>query len=191
MFLFSFLGKIFNKKNSKLIMPNREYHIWKEKSGKERKWKSFYEMAIGYKNVFLQSLYNQINGNGSYYVEEIFPILFLFSQYLELSFKALLLRKRINFEKIHKIDKLLIEVEKEYPNFKLDDVRRKLIMDTSIINKERMNLDYEGFRYPLKRDGGRIWITKSGKDTFIDLAGVSSTTGDIINYLDSFFKKII
>ena len=170
-------------------MPNREYHVWKDKGTKERKWKSFYEMSIGYKNVFLQSLYDQANGQGNYWDEEILPILFLFSQYLELSFKALLTKKKISL-KTHDIKKLLEEVEKIYPDFKMDKIRRKLISDTSKMNN-RMILDYEGFRYPLKTDGDRIWITTSGKDTFIDLAGVSTATKDIIGYIDSYFKKLV
>jgi len=128
---------------------------------------------------------------GGYLDEEIFPILFLFSQYLELSFKALLLKKKIDFKKIHNLLELLQEVEKIYPDFKLDKTRRKLISDASIINRNRMNLDYEGFRYPLKKDGSRIWITTNGRDSFIDLGGVTIATNDIINYIDSYLKKKI
>lgn len=172
-------------------MPDREYHVWKHKSTKERKWRSFYQMAIGYKNVFLQMLYCQESGQGPYDDEEIFPILFIFSQYLELSFKALLLKKKINFKKIHKLAELLGEVEKNYSDFKIDKIRKKIISDTSIINRERMNLDYEGFRYPLKRDGDRIWIKRNKNESFISLSRLSCATKEIIQYIDDYFKKII
>ena len=173
-------------------MANREYEIWDKKGREEKLWIQLRRFALSYKKAF-ETLINKEVEEGSlgynYGEEDILPPLHLFHHYIELSLKSLL-EKAGMVIKCHDLPTLLVKVEKEYPDFKLSKLPRKLITDNDIINKNRLLLDLEGFRYPTTNKGERIWITESGLGSYINLGGVHISSKRLMLEVDEYFQKI-
>ena len=131
--------------------------------------------------AFLGSLYDD---------EDVLPALHLFHHYIELSFKSLLGKIGKNLP-THDLRKLLGEIEKAYPNFKLSKLPRLLITDNDLINENRYFLELEGFRYPTDNKGNKIWTIEDARGSFIMLDGVYNSSIRLISEVEDFFKKEI
>jgi len=97
---------------------NRAYEVWDTKGNEEEIWVKFRRFAISYKKAFTALIEKKISSIGSYEDEDILPILHLFHHYIELLFKSLL-KKAGKSCNTHELKKLLIEIEKNYPDLKL------------------------------------------------------------------------
>ncbi|MEK6909286.1 MAG: hypothetical protein AABX23_04510 [Nanoarchaeota archaeon] len=175
-------------------MGNREYQVWDKKGEGEESWMQFRRFAVSYRKAFQTCIKKEVEdaSNGLIFDDEdIFPSLLLFNHYVELSLKALLEKSGSNF-KSHILKDLLEEVEKNYPDFKLSNLPRKLITDIDLINPARPLLDHEGFRYPLDNKRNKIWVTERNNHAFIVLGGVHTSSINLINEIEAYFKdKII
>jgi len=174
-------------------MENRSYEVWDNEGEEEELWTKFRRFAISYKKAFQALIENEMSDASkghSYNDEDILPALHLFHHYLELSFKCLLDKagKSLN---THLLKVLLSEVEKEYPDFNLSELPKKLITDNDLINDERPLLDLERFRYPADTKGINIWVTKGKRGAFINLKGVYTSSNRLISEIEEYFKKEI
>ncbi len=171
-------------------MSNRAYEVYDKEGKEEEVWIKFRRFAISYKKAF-QTLIKKERLDASagcnYDDEDILPALNLLHHYIELSLKSLL--KRVGKSHNHHILKdLLIDVKKEYPNFKLSQMSESLMINEKSIKSEPF-LDFEGFRYPIKKDNKTIWVSKGNLMPFINLVGVYIYSNRIISEIEDYFNK--
>lgn len=174
-----------------MVMGNRGYEIWDARGNEEESWVKYRRFAISYKKAFLTLIEKErldSSADRCYDDEDILPALHLFHHYLELSLKSLLEKIEKNF-KSHKLNELLTEVEKAYPDLKLSKSSKKLIVDSDFINKERPVLDLEGFRYPKDTKDNSIWVSKENFGSLINLNGVYISSKRLILEIEEYFNK--
>ncbi len=174
-------------------MGNREYQVWDTKGKEEVSWMQFRRFATSYRKAFHTCINKEVQDSSSglnFDDEDILPALHLFHHYIELSLKALLEKSGKKFNG-HDLNHLLIEVEREYPDFKLTKLSRKLITDKDLVNNERPLLDFQGFRYPVDKDRNSLWVKDNELGSFIMLGGVYNSSNVLISEIEEFFKKEI
>jgi len=169
-------------------MPEREYYVW-DKIGEEKEdWEIFFYFSESYRKAFLTLLQKEERGiDAVYYDEDILPILMNFSQYLELVFKALLIKANVPLDSLsqgsvgHSPKASLEKVKENYADFELSPTSILFIEDFDWINQFGQSL-----RYPVSSQGQRFWLHNLEGRHF-NLSGISTigkqVMGEINNYL--------
>jgi hypothetical protein len=165
-------------------MPEREYYVWDKEGEEEPEWIKFYYFSESYRKAFLTLLAKEEKNEDSvYFDEDILPVLMNFSQYLELIFKALLIKANVLINELigHNPKEIYEKVKEVYPDFILSESSLLFIEDFNWINEFGQSL-----RYPVSSRGQRLWLHGTEGRHFL-LNGIASISkqvmGEIYNYL--------
>jgi len=144
-------------------MSEGKYVFWSATDRNKELWVKFYEYSESYKRIVIVLLENEkkeITEKRFDVFEDILPILYNFSHYLELLMKCFLLKSNESLSSIknHNLDELYKKLKKKNKDLKLSKN-----IDQFIIGLHKLVEDEQSLRYPIDSKGKKRYFTSDNE----------------------------
>lgn len=169
-------------------MPDKiyEYEGWPEWI--EKDWEKWYDLAQSYKRAYTILIDNEYQETDIYSERDIFPILFLIRQYVELVMKLLLLLEGERVPPHHILDALLVRVLQIHKDLKLSETSKGYIKHINSLDRKG-----DAFRYPVNKQNSEFFPTHTNNKKNLKLrsikVNIEALSDELERYTNTLIKK--